>query len=74
MHRPAPAPHPDPISCPIPTGPLAPPHCPAPAGTTALADASLVPALLPLLEHRDPAHLALVASTVRILETFMDFK
>lgn len=44
------------------------------AGTAALADASLVPALLPLLEHREPAHLALVASTVRILEAFMDFR
>jgi hypothetical protein len=33
-----------------------------------------VPALLPLLEHRDPAHLALVAATVRILEAFMDFR
>ena len=44
------------------------------AGTSALSDASLVPALLPLLAHRDPAHLALVASTVRILEAFMDFR
>lgn len=44
------------------------------AGTAALADASLVPALLPLLGHRDPAHLTLVASTVRILEAFMDFE
>jgi hypothetical protein len=44
------------------------------AGTTALSDASLVPALLPLLQHRDPAHLALVSSTVRILEAFMDFR
>ncbi|KAI3425184.1 hypothetical protein D9Q98_008953 [Chlorella vulgaris] len=43
------------------------------SGTTALSDASLVPALLPLLQHRDPAHLALVSSTVRILEAFMDF-
>ena len=39
-----------------------------------MSDASLVPALLPLLAHRDPAHLALVASTVRILEAFMDFR
>ncbi|KAI7840917.1 hypothetical protein COHA_005349 [Chlorella ohadii] len=43
------------------------------SGTTALSDASLVPALLPLLSHHDPAHLALVASTVRILESFMDY-
>lgn len=49
-------------------------HLNPPAGTAALADASLVPALLPLLEHRDAAHLALVASTVRILEAFMDFR
>lgn len=45
-----------------------------PAGTTALSDASLVPALLPLLGHHNPAHLTLVASTVRILESFMDYK
>lgn len=44
------------------------------AGTTALSDASLVPALLPLLSHHNPAHLTLVASTVRILESFMDYK
>lgn len=45
-----------------------------PTGTTALSDASLVPALLPLLGHHNPAHLTLVASTVRILESFMDYK
>jgi E3 ubiquitin-protein ligase HUWE1 len=44
------------------------------SGTTALSDASLVPALLPLLSHHNPAHLTLVASTVRILESFMDYK
>ena len=44
------------------------------AGTQALSEAGLIPALLPLLRDTHPDHLPLVASTVRILEAFMDFK
>lgn len=46
----------------------------AAAGTQALSEAGLVPALLPMLKDTQPEHLALVASTVRILEAFMDFR
>lgn len=43
------------------------------SGCTALSEAGLVPALLPLLRDRNPAHINLVSSSVRILEAFMDF-
>jgi hypothetical protein len=43
-------------------------------GCQALSDVGLVPALLPLLSHSDPAHCNVVSSTVRILEAFMDFR
>lgn len=42
-------------------------------GCSALADAGVVAALLPLLQDDDPAHLGIVATTVKITETFMDF-
>ena len=43
------------------------------AGCAALSDAGLVPSLLPLLRHADPAHAPTVAAAVRVLEAFMDF-
>lgn len=58
-------------------GPKRRPLCPAPclrAGTQALSEAGLIPALLPLLRDAQPDHVPLVASTVRILEAFMDFR
>lgn len=47
---------------------------PSTSGCEALADAGLVPALLPLLRHTAPEHLPVVASAVRVLESFMDFR
>ncbi len=42
-------------------------------GCTALGEAGLVPALLPLLRASAPDHVGLVSAGVRILEAFMDF-
>lgn len=42
------------------------------SGCTALSDAGVIPALLPLFRDVDPLHLGLVSSAVRILESFMD--
>jgi E3 ubiquitin-protein ligase HUWE1 len=43
------------------------------SGCTALSEAGVIPALLPLLKDRAPAHVMLVGTGVRILEAFMDF-
>lgn len=56
------------------SGSSPPPPTPLPAGTQALSEAGLIPALLPMLRDTQPEHLPLVASTVRILEAFMDFR
>jgi hypothetical protein len=42
------------------------------SGAQALSDAGLISAVLPLLRHHDPAHIPLVAATVKVLETYMD--
>lgn len=42
------------------------------SGCTALSDAGVIPALLPLFGDSNPQHLSLVSSAVRILESFMD--
>lgn len=42
------------------------------SGCTALSDAGVIPALLPLFRDAAPQHLSLVSSAVRILESFMD--
>ncbi|KAK9866343.1 hypothetical protein WJX84_006185 [Apatococcus fuscideae] len=42
-------------------------------GCSALAEAGLVPALLPLIKDMDPDHVRLVSSCIHILETFMDY-
>lgn len=42
------------------------------SGCTALSDAGVIPALLPLFRDAAPQHLGLVSSAVRILESFMD--
>lgn len=43
------------------------------SGCTALSDAGVVPALLPLVRDTDSEHVNLVSAGVRILEAFMDF-
>ena len=43
------------------------------SGCNALAEAGVVPALLPLVRDRNPDHVGLLGSAVRILEAFMDF-
>ena len=42
-------------------------------GCTALADAGVVAALLPMLRIRAPEHMGLVSTTVKVLESFMDY-
>ncbi len=43
------------------------------SGCSALADAGIIAALLPLLHDTDPGHVQLVAVAVKILEAYMDF-
>jgi E3 ubiquitin-protein ligase HUWE1 len=43
------------------------------SGCSALADAGLISALLPLISDAHPEHVGLVSSAVRILEAYMDF-
>ena len=43
------------------------------SGCNALAEAGVVPALLPLIKDHNPKHVGLLGSAVRILEAFMDF-
>jgi hypothetical protein len=42
-------------------------------GCTALADAGVVSALLPLLRDYDPLHLNIISTAIKVLELFMDY-
>ncbi|GAX74556.1 hypothetical protein CEUSTIGMA_g2006.t1, partial [Chlamydomonas eustigma] len=42
-------------------------------GCAALTDAGVIGVLLPLLRDRNPAHVVLVSTTVKILENFLDY-
>ncbi|KAG1677659.1 hypothetical protein FOA52_010442 [Chlamydomonas sp. UWO 241] len=42
-------------------------------GCSALADAGVIGALLPMLRNASPQHLGIVATTVKILEAFIDY-